>query len=187
MEAEKQPLKCFISYAHAHKDHFDVFLEDFKANTANLRDVELDIWTDEKIPLGSNWHQEIQEQIANCNLAILLVSDKFMTSEYIKHEEVARLFERQKKGNILVIPVYFYSCRFNDWPELAENQFFKPQGADYGCANRDKRNRFCYADLIKFHNTKGVNIPQDNQNRTDYMMDFVDALEPHFKKLTETS
>jgi hypothetical protein len=183
MDPEKPVVKCFISYAHFYQEYFEVFRDDFEAASAGLPFCELDIWTDEKIPLGENWHEAIQEQVANCDIAILLVSDRFMTSEYIKHEEVARLFERKESEEALIIPVYFYPCRFRDWSVLEKNQLFKPKGVDYGHADKDTKERFCFADLVQLDNVHGKNIARDNPHRSRYMMDFVEALEPQLKEI----
>ena len=94
------------------------------------------------------------------------------------------LLLQQKTGESLVVPVYFYPCRFYDWPELAKYQFFKPKGADYGKGDRDKNNRFCYANLVEFEDLKnGVKIAKNNPCRSDYMMDFIEKIE---SKLRET-
>ena len=186
MEPEKPVIRCFISYAHFYDEYFQVFRDDFDTQVANLPFAQLDIWTDEKIPLGAGWHERIQQQVASCDLAILLVSDRLMTSEYIKEHEVALLLEQQGAGKTLVVPVYFYPCRFYDWPELAKNQFFKPKGADYGRADRDKKNRFCYADLVEFEDLQGgVKIAKNNTYRSDYMMDFVEALEDQLREMAK--
>ncbi|MCJ7604214.1 MAG: leucine-rich repeat domain-containing protein [Desulfobulbaceae bacterium] len=186
MEPEKPVIKCFISYAHFYDEYFEVFRDDFGTQVANLPFAQLDIWTDEKIPLGDDWHEKIQQEVASSDLAILLVSDRFMTSDYINHEEVARLLKQKEAGKTLVVPVYFYTCRFFDWPELAENQFFKPKGADFGRADRDKKNRFCYADLVEFEDLKGgVKIAKNNTLRSDYMMDFVEKMEEQLKEMAK--
>ncbi len=185
MEPEKSVVKCFISYAHAYQNHFKVFRNDFEAATATLPFCDFKIWTDEKIPLGDDWHEAIQKEVASCDIAVLLVSDKFMTSKYIKQEEVARLFDRKATEGTLVVPVYFYPCRFYDWPDLAKNQLFKPRGADYGRADQDVKNRFSYAHLVTFDNVHGQNIARDNPERGNYMMDFVEALEKQLQGIIE--
>lgn len=108
-----------------------------------------------------------------------------MSSEYIKTEEVARLFERKESEATLIIPVYFHPCRFRDWPVLEENQLFKPKGEDYGYADQDIKGRFCFANLVQLDNVHGKNIARDNPHRSNYMIDFVEALEPRLKEIVE--
>lgn len=176
-------VNIFISYAHAHRDYSDVFIQDFRNHTNNLT-YEVKVYTDEQIPLGENWHQDIQKAVAKCDIAILLVSDAFMNSQYIKKHEVENLVKRMSNedNNVRLIPVYFYPCNFQDWPFLSKYQFFKPLGKDYGRADKDIKNKFCYSHLIEFNAINGVNIPQPNLNRSEYMMDFVEKLKPHFEK-----
>ncbi|SDK96659.1 TIR domain-containing protein [Catalinimonas alkaloidigena] len=163
-----------------------MFKKDFEANVGNLPFADIQVYTDEQIPLGENWHEALQTEIHACDFAILLVSDQFMHSKYIKEEEVAKLFTRKEKEGILVVPVYFYSCRFYDWKVLSKNQLFKPLGADYGRADRDPKKRFCYADLVRLDSVNGVRIPQPNPDRGNYMMDFVEKLEPQLKALANS-
>lgn len=178
-------IKIFISYAHAHGEYSDIFIRDFRSYTRNLEHA-VRIYTDKDIPLGEDWHQDIQEAITKCDIAVLLVSDAFMNSEYIKRHEVENLIARMNSnGNVRLIPVYFYPCSFQDWSFLAKHQFFKPQGKDYGRADKDVNNRFCYTHLIEFKHNNGVNIPLPNANRGEYMMDFVQKLKPHFESIVQ--
>ena len=183
MKPEKPILKCFISYAHGRKNYFEVFKDEFVTQTANLPFAQLDIWTDEHIPLGDDWHETIQKEIEACDMAILLVSDKFMDSNYIKEEEVAKLFDRSQGNETLVVPVYIYPCRFYDWPVFKEKQLFKPQGAAYGRSELDHDNQFCYSDLVDFHYPNGVETLKTNPDRSRYMMDFIECLEPQLKEI----
>jgi len=185
MAPEKPIVKCFISYAHAYQDHFKVFRDDFQAATANLPFCDFKIWTDEKIPLGEDWHEAIQKAVASCDIAVLLVSDQFMNSEYIKKEEVARLFDRKATEGTLVVPVYFYPCFFHHWPVLGKNQLFKPKGADFGRADLDATEEFSFSDLVQLNNVNGKNIAQTNPHRSRYMMRFVKALEDQLKEIVE--
>ena len=179
MEPEKPILKCFISYAHGRKNYFEVFKDEFETLTANLPFAQLDIWTDEHVLLGDDWHETIQKEIEACDMAILLVSDEFMTSKYIKEEEVDKLFDRSQGNNPLVVPVYIYPCCFDNWPVFKKKQLFKPQGAAYGRPEKDKKNKFCYAHLVEFDGSD----PQPNPERGEYMLDFIDRLEPQLKKI----
>lgn len=184
-DKELPVIRCFISYAHAYQDHFEAFLKDFQAATKNLGFCALDIWTDEKIPLGDDWHEAIQEQVTKCDIAILLVSDQFMNSEYIKQEEVARLFERKESDGTLVVALYFYTCSFAGWPVLKKNQLYKPKGANYERADQDAKEHFCYANLVQLNDCQGKKIALDNPCRAAYMMDFVAELKPQLEKIVE--
>ena len=175
MEPEKPVLKCFISYAHFYAEASKAFVEDFETAAAN-KPFQLSVCTDERIEVGEDWHESIQKEIAQCDLAILLVSDRFMTSEYIKHEEVEKLFDRKSTGGVKVLPVYFAPCDFSGWSLLSKNQLYKPKGADYGCADKDPRDWFSYCDLVDFEYKDGVKIPRENINRSRYMKDFIDKI-----------
>ena len=183
-ERVRQILEVFVSYAHAYGDHCEVFVNDLNSATAN-KPFELRIWTDKEIEVGKSWYERIIEEIEKCDVAILLVSDRFMASEFIKHEEVARLFKRKASGNTLVLPIYFWPCQFSDWPELSENQLFKPKGAAYGFADKDERDWFAYSDLVDFETKGGVKILKDNPNRSRYMIDFVNKIEGQLTEIAQ--
>ena len=184
-EISKPEVNVFISYAHAYDDYYKVFHEDFKSYTKNLSYAKINIFTDESIPLGSDWHEKIQQEAAACDVAILLVSDQFMNSDYIKEHEVTVLVKRMESEGLLFVPIYFYPCRFYDWEIFKKTQFFKPKGADYGKPDRDRNNRFCYADLVAFSPKDGIPILTSNPARGDYMLDFIATLEPELRKLVD--
>lgn len=60
---------------------------------------KIDIYTDEQIPLGANWHETLQKKILACDVALLLISDAYFTSEYIKRHELDQFIEPQVQKN----------------------------------------------------------------------------------------
>src|SRR3989442_770005 len=56
-------------------------------------------WSDKNIEPGVAWKDEILEALASCRAALLLVSQDFLTSVFVRTEEVARLEKRaQSEG-----------------------------------------------------------------------------------------
>jgi hypothetical protein len=174
------PLKIFISYSHAQKhDFFPPFNADFR-HYAKLPKVAIEVFTDEGIPLGSAWDEYLQNQVAHCDVMLLLVSQEFLGSDYIQEKEFGAAIKRLKAGNnLLIVPIYFTPCQFTSNAELATLQFFKPEGHDFD--KPQKGDHFAYADLIKFNETNGQVIP--NANRQHYMMALMAKLTPELKKL----
>jgi tetratricopeptide (TPR) repeat protein len=70
----------------------------------------LNQWSDRRTGGGEDWYQEIQEAMAKANVAILLVSRHFLTSNFIIEEEVPRLIERREKEGVRIFPIIAEPC-----------------------------------------------------------------------------
>ncbi len=160
--SDKKKLKLFISYSHENYSYFEVFEKGFSKVILNAQKYDWKIWNDSMVHLGSFWDDEIQNNVKDCDVAILLVSVEFMSSRYIKEKEYNEFIKRNKEKGIIIIPIIFAPCDFEAWDDLSKLHFFKPKGADFGLPEiRD----FTYADLIKFNEKNGQLIPNPNIQR----------------------
>ena len=99
----------FISYSHADSD----WLERLKRMMAPLlRDSghELRLWDDSQIKPGEKWREEIETALAQAEVALLLVSDHFLASEYVMGEEVPKVLAAAKDKRLRVLWVSLTSC-----------------------------------------------------------------------------
>ena len=97
----------FISYSHkdeAWKDRLVTHLGVLQ------QEGLLDLWDDRSIGAGGNWYQKIQEAIAKASVAVLLVSADFLTSKFIRSEEIPSLLERKDKEELRIFPVIIKPC-----------------------------------------------------------------------------
>jgi hypothetical protein len=96
--------KIFISYSH--KD------EAWKKRLVTQLSVvpDIDLWDDTRIGGGADWFQEIKEALNAAEIAILLVSADFLTSDFIKKEEIPRLLQRREQEGLIVFPVIVRAC-----------------------------------------------------------------------------
>ena len=170
-------LKAFVSYAHRDRLYFEQIIKELKAHTKHSLEVDwAEIWEDRKIPLGSDWDQFIRKILENCDFSILLVSQHFIASKYIRRVEFKSFIDRQKDKGILLFPVYLEPANIDQWKELKALQFFMPVGKKYGHPEIEK---LSYADLIEF----GPNaIPLPNPNRARYMKDLVGKIEAQLRE-----
>lgn len=169
-------IKLFISYSHDDDPYFKVFSEGFKKVVENAEHFKWSIWDDSNIFIGTFWDDEIQDNIKNCNVAMLLVSVGFMASKYIKESEYKEFVKQYKEKGILIVPIVFAPCDFNRWEDLSKLQFFKPKGSSYG---KPEIENFTYADLIRYNERDGILIPNANISR--YHLDLVKKIESSFK------
>lgn len=108
------PLKVFISYNHKDEEWKDRLLENLKI----LIDKKIiDCWHDDDIYGGENFSEKIFEAINDSKIAILLVSQKFLGSDFIQKEEVPRILKREKLGYIHIYPIMIKHCNWKkfDW------------------------------------------------------------------------
>jgi hypothetical protein len=95
-------VKIFFCYAHPDED----LLMKLKSHLSPLRNQGLiDVWHDRNISAGTEWEQEIKEQLNAAQIILLLVSPDFMASNYIHNVELKRAIERHQRGEARVIPV----------------------------------------------------------------------------------
>ncbi|GHT52090.1 hypothetical protein AGMMS49982_11460 [Bacteroidia bacterium] len=152
---ENKKVKIFISYSHENTDLFKEFQKGLESHSQNSTNIKWDIWTDVEISAGAFWHESIQDKVKESDAAILLVSQHFFASDYIKNEEFKKFVERYKKENFIFFPVLLCDCEFYEqWEELTEIQFFAPQGQDYGIDQF--KNKIVPYDYLKESNIKNT-------------------------------
>jgi hypothetical protein len=108
----RQRQRVFLSYSH--KD--EKYLQEFMPFLKSLADRKLiDPWSDERIEPSQRWHDEIRATIESAAAAVLLVSQDFLASDYIREYEVPPLLRaREEEG----VPV---ACLFVK-PSLADHK-----------------------------------------------------------------
>jgi hypothetical protein len=80
--------KIFISYSHKDEKWKDKLVE-------QLRVLELEgycsLWDDRKIEMGVDWFPEIEKALQDADIAVMLISAHFLTSKFIRDQEVPRI------------------------------------------------------------------------------------------------
>ena len=100
----------FISYSQ--KDN--KWLAEVKKHLSILEHThQLVIWDDTKIKIGSNWKTEIEQSIKKCKIAILLVSNNFLASEFIVKNELPGLLAASKLEGVTIFNVIIDTCAFH--------------------------------------------------------------------------
>lgn len=102
--------RVFISYCSKDarlKDELLIRLKPLK-ETHGL----LDIWHDRCIPPGGDWDGEIRRELEVADVVLLLVSAKFMASDYIRDVEIKHAVARARSGSCIVVPIILENA---DW------------------------------------------------------------------------
>ena len=114
MEYTDATPRIFISYSHD-----DEKWKDRVVSQLGVLEHEglLSFWEDRQIAAGDDWLPEIETAMASCGVALLLISAKFLTSEFIRGNEVPTLLKRREQEGVRVIPVILKPCAWTrvDW------------------------------------------------------------------------
>ena len=105
--------QIFISYSHQDEAWKNRVVKQLGV----LAHTGLDSWDDRRIAAGDDWRPEIQQAIERCDVAVLLISADFLTSPFIRDQEVPRLLQRRQEQGIRVIPLIVRPCEWRriDW------------------------------------------------------------------------
>ena len=101
--------KIFISYSHLDCEWLErlcIFLKPLE------RRYEVDIWNDNRIEPGTPWKEEIDEAIKTADIAILLVSQNFLGSEFILKDELPPLLEAAEKKGTKIVSLLIRPCQY---------------------------------------------------------------------------
>jgi hypothetical protein len=167
----ERTLKIFISYAHDDQLYFQAFLKEVRLAASSSLQFSWQLWEDHQLVIGKEWHKLIQKSISEVDAAILLVSNGFLSSEYIRQHEFEVLLQRKREEGFLFFPVLFRPCRFGSWAELKSIQIFQPEGREF---KRPGIQDLSYADLVEFGDG---DLPRPDPMRDRYVNELVESIE----------
>ena len=105
------PIEVFISYSHKDEELKD----ELYIHLSNLtRQGKIKPWQDRAIEAGAEWDTEIKARLESAGLILLLITPRFIASEYCFDKEMQRAMERHEEGTARVIPIIMKPC---DWQE----------------------------------------------------------------------
>ncbi|HEV7505554.1 MAG TPA: pentapeptide repeat-containing protein [Thermoanaerobaculia bacterium] len=124
----------FLSYSHKDERWKDRL-------KTHLGVLELDAWDDHRIEGGADWFEEIQDAMVRASVAVLLISEHFLTSKFILGEEVPLLLQRRREEGLPVIPVIVRSCAWDQVKWLQGIQGRPKDGKALFSFEGDRRNQ----------------------------------------------
>lgn len=111
--------QVFISYSHRDTE----WLQRLQLYLKPLEDAgQLSRWDDTQIVMGMKWRDKITQALARTRVAVLLVSDAFLASDFITRDELPVLLKAAEQDGALIVPVIVSPCRYERTPVLKEFQ-----------------------------------------------------------------
>lgn len=115
-------ISVFISYSHEDSR----WLEQLRPFLDQLSlEGGLDYWDDRRIQPGRDWRSEIRSVIQSSDAAVLLVSQPYLASDFIRTNELPPLLERAQKRGLRLFQVIVSPCNYDSSP-LARFQALNP-------------------------------------------------------------
>lgn len=99
----------FISYSHRDDKWRDRVVTHLRVSE---QERLLELWDDTRITTGDDWHETIRRALEDAIAAILLVSANFLTSTFIRSEEIPRLLQRRATKGVRIFPIIVEPCDY---------------------------------------------------------------------------
>jgi hypothetical protein len=120
----RTPKSVFLSYSRLD----EVWRDRIRAI---LRPIEqaghVQIWTDVDIEAGSQWDWELRRQLSICDIAILLVSENYLQSAYVRTVELPVLLERSRTKRTHLLWVVLSASSWGRTPLLETQAVCDPR------------------------------------------------------------
>ena len=107
--------KIFISYSHQDETWKDRLQKALKV-------LELEgyfkVWEDRQIKPGDDWQLVIERELNQFDVGIMLISNDFLTSNFIRTKEIPALLNRREQVGMRLIPLMLKPCTWEEIPWL---------------------------------------------------------------------
>ena len=115
--------RLFISYSHQDTRWVEAITEQLAVLQA---EGLVSICDDTQLRVGEGWYQQLNEMMLGARLGLLLISAPFLSSEFVRTQEIPRLFERHTEGGMTLYPLLVEPCPWENVSWLAGLQL-RPQ------------------------------------------------------------
>ncbi len=115
--------RVFVSYSHKDKKWLGSLLEHLDVLQ---REGRISVFVDSSIEVGTGWKANLDAGMRSAKIGVLLVSASFLTSDFIRDEEVPTLFHQHRGAGMILYPLLLRPCAWNQVPWLSELQLRPP-------------------------------------------------------------
>jgi multidrug efflux pump subunit AcrA (membrane-fusion protein) len=111
-EANGEPIRVYVSYAREDRNWFGL---DARHNLIPFLGESLEaqgvvFWSDEELRVGESFEDRIRAEIGRAHVAVLLVSQHFLNSPFIRVVELPVIQARSGQGQLVVVPIWVGPC-----------------------------------------------------------------------------
>jgi hypothetical protein len=123
-DSVEESIRIFVSYARKDKRWLD---NEYKYNLIpwlieSTRRLNVVFWYDKELVASEVFMGRIHEEIDKAHIAILIVSQPFLNSDFIEKHELPRIKNRAAQKNLSVVPVLVEPCSWQEDDFLCERQ-----------------------------------------------------------------
>lgn len=140
----------FVSYSHADREYVRQEPGSLLYYLRGLEHEGIRFWWDDQIPPGADWDETIREALAKADVAMVLVSQAFLSSKYCTDVEMESFIQRRADEGLTLIPVILSACEWERHEWLSATQALPRDGknieSDY--ANPGQRKEL-YLKILK--------------------------------------
>lgn len=105
--------QIFVSYSHKDKK----WLERLNTSLGAIeRFTGIKAWSDSLILTGKDWNDEISKALSSAKVAVFLVTDNFLSSQFIQENEMNYFFEVNKNQKIPIVWIAISSSIYDVTP-----------------------------------------------------------------------
>jgi hypothetical protein len=153
----KKTIRVFVSYSH--QDQKYLANDSLLGYLKGLEREGFEFWHDQNILAGEIWNEEIRRQMALADIALVLVSQAFLNSQYCQGSEIASFIIERKKRGLVIVPIILSACNWEGYDWLRSTQFLPRNGKNVESTfkSKGKREEF-FLDIFKNLQTIGSNL-----------------------------
>jgi hypothetical protein len=119
------PLRLFLSYAHADEKYVNELRKDLKLMERNglIRS-----WYDRALIAGEKWEARILEELNDADIIVCQISRDFLNSDFCVLTELDKAIQRKEAGESELVAYLLEHCGWKEVPKLSGFQML-PQDA----------------------------------------------------------
>lgn len=102
--------EVFISYAHEDHDWVDRLR---RMLTPLMRQGQVTVWDDRRIKPGEQWREKIDTALQDSQVAVLLISDHYLASEFISTYELPYILDSARRHKVTLLWVHVRRALWN--------------------------------------------------------------------------